>query len=121
MLCPLYSVLLPFFLHVMVHVWPARVSLTATEAQLCECVGVTAGAPLPLELTCYEHGISHTYYITTSGWVVYIPTNTWGYNVTPTLTFQGMRNHPPLTCRARSSTMSTWYYFRQVALLLPVS
>ena len=33
--------------HVMVHVWPARVGLTATEAQLCGCVGVTAGAPLP--------------------------------------------------------------------------
>ena len=32
-----------------------------------------------------------------------------------------VRNHPALRCRASFSTTSTWYNFRQVAVLLPVS
>lgn len=60
----------------------------------CMCVLYIEGvveimdAFLLLELTCGDHEISHTRYILISCWVVYIPGNTWGFNETPTLTFQ---------------------------------
>lgn len=101
---------------------PRGVRLTPTGTWLWVCalehVGVIKDASLLLTLTCYDHGISHTRYITTPGWVVY---NARGHNVTPTLSFQGCVIILPPMCQAPLSTASTWYHFLQLTISLPVS
>lgn len=63
-------------------------SACVRECRTLECVGVIIGTSFLLDLTCDEQWISHTHYITTPLAELFV-TNTWRYNVTPTLTFQG--------------------------------
>lgn len=93
------------------------------SASLCACVClcVFAGASRQLELTCSKHGASHSYYITTFGWLFYDPLRTRFLQCDAHSDISRMRNRPPLTCAASFSIMSTRFNFRQSASLLPVS
>lgn len=95
-LCPLYISL--FFLHVMVCGVANEVSASHPLEQdfvwVSVIVHLSVWVRLWMHLSCWSSpvvskgSVIHSY-IMTSGWVVYIPTNTRSDDVTPTLTFQG--------------------------------
>lgn len=98
-----------------------RTAERSASLYACVCLCVFAGASPQLELTCSKHGASHSYYITTSGWVVYDPLRTRLLQCDAHSDISGMRNRPPLTRAASFSITSTRSNFRQSASLLPVS